>query len=214
MLSTSRIQNENEIATSMNKLKVSQENKAPKQKVLGEITNLQKTVTPTAKSEIKSVKKVQEEPLLKDNPRRFVVLPIQYHDIWQMYKKAEASFWTAEEVDLSKDQAHWDALKDDERHFISHVLAFFAASDGIVNENLVERFSKEVQVTEARCFYGFQIAMENIHSEMYSLLIDTYIKDHKQREFLFNAIETMPCVKEKADWAMRWINDEESTYGE
>ncbi|WAR22786.1 RIR2-like protein [Mya arenaria] len=199
MLSTSRIQNENEIATSMNKLKVSQENKAPKQKVLGEITNLQKTVTPTAKSEIKSVKKVQEEPLLKDNPRRFVVLPIQYHDIWQMYKKAEASFWTAEEVDLSKDQAHWDALKDDERHFISHVLAFFAASDGIVNENLVERFSKEVQVTEARCFYGFQIAMENIHSEM---------------EFLFNAIETMPCVKEKADWAMRWINDEESTYGE
>ncbi|KAG8580195.1 hypothetical protein GDO81_007190 [Engystomops pustulosus] len=131
-----------------------------------------------------------------------------------MYKKAEASFWTAEEVDLSKDLLHWESLKDDERFFISHVLAFFAASDGIVNENLVERFSKEVQVTEARCFYGFQIAMENIHSEMYSLLIDTYIKDPKEREFLFNAIETLPCVKKKADWALRWIGDNLSTYGE
>uniref|UniRef100_A0A3B5MRD3 Ribonucleoside-diphosphate reductase subunit M2 n=1 Tax=Xiphophorus couchianus TaxID=32473 RepID=A0A3B5MRD3_9TELE len=119
----------------------------------------------------------EEEPLLKENPRRFVIFPIQYHDIWQMYKKAEASFWTAEEVDLSKDLQHWESLKDEERYFISHVLAFFAASDGIVNENLVERFTQEVQVTEARCFYGFQIAMENIHSEMYSLLIDTYIKD-------------------------------------
>ncbi|EPQ08429.1 Ribonucleoside-diphosphate reductase subunit M2 [Myotis brandtii] len=131
-----------------------------------------------------------------------------------MYKKAEASFWTAEEVDLSKDLQHWEALKSDERYFISHVLAFFAASDGIVNENLVERFSQEVQITEARCFYGFQIAMENIHSEMYSLLIDTYIKDPKEREFLFNAIETMPCVKKKADWALRWIGDKEATYGE
>merc|ERR1712037_599891 len=117
-----------------------------------------------------------EEPLLKENPRRFVILPIQYNDIWQMYKKAEASFWTAEEVDLSKDLDDWENLKDDERYFVSHVLAFFAASDGIVNENLVERFMKEVQVPEARCFYGFQIAMENIHSEMYSLLIDTFIK--------------------------------------
>uniref|UniRef100_A0A2I3HM01 Uncharacterized protein n=1 Tax=Nomascus leucogenys TaxID=61853 RepID=A0A2I3HM01_NOMLE len=116
-----------------------------------------------------------------------------------MYKKAEASFWTTEEVDL---------------YFISHVLVFFAASDGIVNENLVERFSQIVQITEARCFYGFQIAMENIHSEMYSLLIDTYIKDLKEREFLFNAIETMPCVKKKADWALRWIGDKEATYGE
>ncbi|XP_044146298.1 ribonucleoside-diphosphate reductase subunit M2 [Bufo gargarizans] len=157
---------------------------------------------------------IQDEPLLRDNPNRFVIFPIQYHDIWQMYKKAEASFWTAEEVDLSKDQQHWESLKDEERFFISHVLAFFAASDGIVNENLVERFSKEVQVTEARCFYGFQIAMENIHSEMYSLLIDTYIKDSKEREFLFNAIETLPCVKKKADWALRWIGDQQSTFGE
>ncbi|XP_037382805.1 ribonucleoside-diphosphate reductase subunit M2 [Talpa occidentalis] len=156
----------------------------------------------------------ETEPLLKENPRRFVVFPIQYHDIWQMYKKAEASFWTAEEVDLSKDIQHWETLKPSERHFISHVLAFFAASDGIVNENLVERFSQEVQITEARCFYGFQIAMENIHSEMYSLLIDTYIKDSEQREHLFNAIETMPCVKKKADWALRWIGDKEATYGE
>ena len=121
-------------------------------------------------------KEKTEEPLLKENPRRFVILPIQYGDIWQMYKKAEASFWTAEEVDLSKDLKDWENLKDDERYFVSHVLAFFAASDGIVNENLVERFMKEVQVPEARCFYGFQIAMENIHSEMYSLLIDTFIK--------------------------------------
>lgn len=131
-----------------------------------------------------------------------------------MYKKAEASFWTAEEVDLSKDLGHWEALKDEEQHFISHVLAFFAASDGIVNENLVERFSKEVQATEARCFYGFQIAMENIHSEMYSLLIDTYIKDPKQRDYLFNAIETLPCVKKKADWAIKWIGDQEADFGE
>ncbi|XP_026969626.1 ribonucleoside-diphosphate reductase subunit M2 isoform X2 [Sagmatias obliquidens] len=161
-----------------------------------------------------SAPSVEEEPLLKENPRRFVIFPIEYHDIWQMYKKAEASFWTAEEVDLSKDIQHWEALKPEERYFISHVLAFFAASDGIVNENLVERFSQEVQITEARCFYGFQIAMENIHSEMYSLLIDTYIKDSKEREFLFNAIETMPCVKKKADWALCWIGDKEATYGE
>ncbi|KAF3826345.1 hypothetical protein GH733_008870 [Mirounga leonina] len=152
---------------------------------------------------------VEDEPLLRENPRRFVIFPIEYHDIWQMYKKAEASFWTAEE-----DIQHWESLKPEERYFISHVLAFFAASDGIVNENLVERFSQEVQITEARCFYGFQIAMENIHSEMYSLLIDTYIKDSKEREFLFNAIETMPCVKKKADWALRWIGDKEATYGE
>lgn len=157
---------------------------------------------------------IEEEPLLKENPRRFVIFPIQYHDIWQMYKKAEASFWTAEEVDLSKDLLHWESLKDEERHFISHVLAFFAASDGIVNENLVERFTQEVQVTEARCFYGFQIAMENIHSEMYSLLIDTYIKDPKQREYLFNAIETLPCVKKKADWAINWIGNQNAEFGE
>uniref|UniRef100_A0A3Q2PJK0 Ribonucleoside-diphosphate reductase subunit M2 n=1 Tax=Fundulus heteroclitus TaxID=8078 RepID=A0A3Q2PJK0_FUNHE len=155
----------------------------------------------------------EEEPLLKENPRRFVILPIQYHDIWQMYKQAEASFWTAEEVDLSKDLQHWDSLKDEERHFISHVLAFFAASDGIVNENLVERFMQEVQVPEARCFYGFQIAMENIHSEMYSLLIDTYIREPSQREYLFNAIKTLPCVKKKADWALNWIGNKNAAYG-
>jgi len=155
-----------------------------------------------------------DEPLLQENPNRFVILPIQYHDIWAMYKKAEASFWTAEEVDLSKDLIHWETLKKDEKHFISHVLAFFAASDGIVNENLVERFCKEVQVTEARCFYGFQIAIENIHSEMYSLLIDTYIKDHEEKNHLFNAIETMPCIKKKAEWAQKWISADNATYGE
>ncbi|KAJ9590217.1 hypothetical protein L9F63_016667, partial [Diploptera punctata] len=154
------------------------------------------------------------EPLLKPNPTRFVIFPIQYPDIWNMYKKAEASFWSAEEVDLSKDMADWVTLTADEKHFISHVLAFFAASDGIVNENLVERFSQEVQVTEARCFYGFQIAIENIHSEMYSLLIDTYVKDPAQRDFLFNAIETLPCVKKKADWALQWIGNETATYAE
>ncbi|KAI1243549.1 hypothetical protein IHE44_0001179 [Lamprotornis superbus] len=131
-----------------------------------------------------------------------------------MYKQAQASFWTAEEVDLSKDLPHWNKLKADEKYFISHVLAFFAASDGIVNENLVARFSQEVQIPEARCFYGFQILIENVHSEMYSLLIDTYIKDPKKRDFLFNAIETMPCVKKKADWALKWIEDRESTFGE
>lgn len=156
----------------------------------------------------------QKEPLLRENPRRFVIFPIQYPDIWQMYKKAEASFWTVEEVDLSKDLSDWEKLKDSEKHFIKHVLAFFAASDGIVNENLVERFSQEVQVTEARCFYGFQIAMENVHSEMYSLLIDTYIRDPMERDFLFNAIETLPCVKKKADWALQWIASKTATFGE
>merc|ERR1712183_1159135 len=132
----------------------------------------------------------------------------------QMYKKAVASFWTVEEVDLSKDRGHWENLKKDERHFILHILAFFAASDGIVNENLVERFMKEVQVSEARCFYGFQIAIENIHSEMYSLLIDTYVKDPAEREHLFNAIQTIPPVQRKADWALRWINSDEASYAE
>uniref|UniRef100_A0A0P4VTN5 ribonucleoside-diphosphate reductase n=1 Tax=Rhodnius neglectus TaxID=72488 RepID=A0A0P4VTN5_9HEMI len=156
----------------------------------------------------------QLEPLLRENPKRFVIFPIEYHDIWQMYKKAEASFWTVEEVDLSKDLDHWTRLKPEEKHFISHVLAFFAASDGIVNENLVERFSQEVQVTEARCFYGFQIAMENVHSEMYSLLIDTYIRDSKERDYLFNAIETLDCVKKKADWALEWISSKTATFAE
>lgn len=132
-----------------------------------------------------------------------------------MYKKAEASFWTAEEIDLSKDLHDWNnRMNDDERYFVSHVLAFFAASDGIVNENLVQRFSNEVQAPEARCFYGFQIMMENIHAETYSLLIDTYIKDVKQRTYLFDAIETIPCIKKKADWAIKWIEDTESTFAQ
>jgi len=173
-----------------------------------------KTVGKTVISKVEPTKETEEEPLLKENPRRFVILPIQYADIWQMYKKAEASFWTAEEVDLSKDMADWENLKQDERYFISHVLAFFAASDGIVNENLVERFMKEVQVPEARCFYGFQIAMENIHSEMYSLLIDTFVKESAERERLFNAIETVPAVKKKADWALRWIGNDSVQYAE
>uniref|UniRef100_I3J390 Ribonucleotide reductase M2 b n=1 Tax=Oreochromis niloticus TaxID=8128 RepID=I3J390_ORENI len=156
----------------------------------------------------------EEEPLLRENPRRFVIFPIQYRDIWKMYKQAQASFWTVEEVDLSKDLAHWDRLKAEEKHFISHVLAFFAASDGIVNENLVQRFSQEVQVPEARSFYSFQILIETVHSEMYSMLINTYIRDLKERDYLFNAIQTMPCVKRKADWALQWINDSKSTFGE
>ncbi|XP_062343295.1 ribonucleoside-diphosphate reductase subunit M2 B [Osmerus eperlanus] len=155
----------------------------------------------------------ENEPMLRENPRRFVIFPIQYPDIWKMYKQAQASFWTVEEVDLSKDLVHWDNLKSTEKHFISHVLAFFAASDGIVNENLVQRFCQEVQVPEARSFYGFQILMENVHSEMYSLLINTYIMDLKERDYLFNAIQTMPCVKQKADWALQWISDK-STFGE
>jgi len=146
-----------------------------------------------------------EEPLLKPNTGRFVLFPIQHKEIWEMYKKHEASFWTAEEIDLSQDTKDWEGLTDDERHFIKHVLAFFAASDGIVLENLGERFLTEVQLPEARCFYGFQLAMENIHSETYSLLLDTYIKDTKEKNEMFNAIETIPCIQKKAQWAMKWI---------
>ncbi|MHA7877774.1 MAG: ribonucleoside-diphosphate reductase small subunit [Bacteroidota bacterium] len=146
-----------------------------------------------------------QEPILRENKNRFVLFPIEHHDIWKFYKQAEASFWTAEEIDLSQDLKDWEKLDDGERHFISHVLAFFAASDGIVNENIAENFVAEVQYTEAKFFYGFQIAIENIHSEVYSLLIDTYVKDTKQRAQLFNAIETLDCVKKKADWALRWI---------
>jgi len=149
------------------------------------------------------------EPLLQNNKDRFVIFPIQHDDIWQFYKKAEASFWTAEEVDLSPDMNDWqNKLNKDERYFISHVLAFFAASDGIVNENLAVNFIQEVQYPEARCFYGFQIMIENIHSEMYSLLIDTYVKDPKEKDYLLHAIETIPCVGKKADWALRWIESE------
>jgi len=168
-----------------------------------------KAVTPANKPDM------SDEPILQENPQRFVLFPIKYHEIWQMYKKAEASFWTAEEIDLSKDLHDWNnRINDDEKYFISHILAFFAASDGIVNENLVERFSGEVQIPEARCFYGFQIMMENIHSETYSLLIDSYIKEHAQREYLFNAIDTIPCIRKKADWAIRWIQDKESTFAQ
>ncbi|THD21735.1 Ribonucleoside diphosphate reductase small subunit [Fasciola hepatica] len=156
----------------------------------------------------------ETEPILMPNPTRFVILPIQYDEIWQYYKKALASFWTVEEVDLSKDFTDWERLKVGERHFISYVLAFFAASDGIVLENLLERFSQEVQIPEARCFYGIQIAMENVHSEMYSLLIDTYIKDPKEKDFLFNAVRNLECVERKAQWALNWIGDTKSSFAE
>ena len=150
---------------------------------------------------------VAVEPILTENPGRFVLFPIQHDDIWKFYKLSEASIWTAEEIDLSPDLIDWkDKLNDDERHFIKHVLAFFAASDGIVNENLAENFVAEVQYTEAKFFYGFQIMMENIHSETYSLLIDTYIDDKEEKDYLFNAIDTLDCVKKKATWAMRWID--------
>ncbi|KHJ74932.1 ribonucleoside-diphosphate reductase, beta subunit, partial [Oesophagostomum dentatum] len=155
-----------------------------------------------------------EEPLLKENPNRFVVFPLKYHDIWGFYKKAVASFWTVEEVDLGKDMADWEKMNADERFFISRVLAFFAASDGIVNENLVDRFSQEVQIPEARFFYGFQIAMENIHSEMYSKLIETYIRDEVERNTLFNAIFEFPCIAKKADWALKWIADQQASFAE
>lgn len=149
-----------------------------------------------------------KEPILQENKDRFVLFPIKHREIWEMYKKAEASFWTAEEIDLSPDLADWaNKLNEDEKHFIKHVLAFFAASDGIVNENLAINFMNEVQYPEARCFYGFQIMAENIHSETYSLLIDTYIKDPAEKDKLFHAIDTVPCVKSKADWALRWIGN-------
>lgn len=158
------------------------------------------------------IKRRKEEPMLTENPSRFVIFPIANQKVWEMYKKAEGSFWTAEELDLSKDRKDWDVLNDNERHFISHVLAFFAASDGIVNENLAVNMMNAVQWPEARCFYGFQIAMENIHSEVYSLLIDTYIKDSTEKLRLLNAVETVPCVKKKAEWAIRWMQSEESDF--
>jgi ribonucleotide reductase beta subunit family protein with ferritin-like domain len=150
------------------------------------------------------------DPLLKENPRRWVMFPIKYPEVWEMYKKHEASFWTAEEIDLSQDQKDWERLTDAEQHFVKHVLAFFAASDGIVNENLADNFSTEIQIPEARAFYGFQMAMENIHSETYSLLIEQYIKDPTEKDQLFDAIHTMPAVREKATWAVQWMNGENS----
>ncbi|MFN8371036.1 MAG: ribonucleotide-diphosphate reductase subunit beta [Bacteriovoracaceae bacterium] len=141
---------------------------------------------------------------------RFILMPIKHPEIWNFYKKGVASFWTAEEIDLYQDLADWEKLTADEKHYISQVLAFFSASDGIVNENLALRFYKDVPIPEARCFYGFQIAMENIHSETYGLLIDTYIKNPKEKDYLFKAIKHIPSVKKKADWAMRWIYSTES----
>ena len=151
----------------------------------------------------------QVEPILQENKNRFVIFPIKHHDIWEWYKKMEASFWTAEEIDLSQDLNDWNnKLSDDERYFIKHILAFFAASDGIVNENLAENFVNEVQYAEAKFFYGFQIMMENIHSETYSLLIDTYVKDDAEKDELFNALEVFPAIKKKADWALKWIESD------
>ena len=152
---------------------------------------------------------MHQEPLLQENKDRFVIFPIEHHDIWEWYEKCEASFGTAEEIDLHSDLNDWSAkLNDDERYFIKHILAFFAASDGIVNENLAENFVNEVQYSEAKFFYGFQIMMENIHSETYSLLIDTYVKDDKEKDQLFKAIETFPAIKKKADWALKWIESD------
>ena len=152
------------------------------------------------------------EPLLAPDDNRFVMFPIKYQDIWEMYKKQVDCFWRAEEIDLSKDLVHWDSLNQDEKHFVSMILAFFAASDGIVLENLASRFMNEVQVSEARAFYGFQIAMENIHSHTYSLLIDTYIRETDEKNRLFNAIEHFPCIKKKSDWAQKWIHDNRSSF--
>jgi ribonucleoside-diphosphate reductase subunit M2 len=152
------------------------------------------------------------EPLLAPDDNRFVMFPIKYQDIWEMYKKQVDCFWRAEEIDLTKDLGNWESLNADERFFISMVLAFFAASDGIVLENLASRFMNDVQVSEARAFYGFQIAMENIHSETYSLLIETYIKDKEEKSKLFNAIENFPCIKKKSDWAQKWIRDNRSSF--
>ncbi|GEL10050.1 ribonucleoside-diphosphate reductase beta chain [Flavobacterium glycines] len=151
----------------------------------------------------------QIEPILQENKNRFVIFPIKHHDIWEWYKKMEASFWTAEEIDLSQDLHDWNnKLNSDEKYFIKHILAFFAASDGIVNENLAENFVNEVQYAEAKFFYGFQIMMENIHSETYSLLIDTYVKDEKEKDELFNALEVFPAIRKKADWALKWIESD------
>ena len=156
--------------------------------------------------------KTQNELLLQEDDNRYVMFPIQDQDIWQMYKKQVDCFWRAEEIDLSKDLIHWETLEQKEKYFVSMILAFFAASDGIVLENLAMRFMGEVQLSEARAFYGFQIAMENIHSETYSLLIDTYIKDREEKTMLFQAIDNFPCIKKKADWAIKWINDKRSSF--
>lgn len=157
-------------------------------------------------------KTTNNEPLLSDNDDRFVMFPIEHNDIWSMYKKQVDCFWRAEEIDLSKDLLSWKTLDDNEQYFIKMIIAFFAGSDGIVLENLGMRFMNEVQIAEARAFYGFQIAMENIHSETYSLLIDTYVKDKEEKQKLFQAIQNFSCIKKKADWAIKWINDKRSSF--
>jgi len=167
-----------------------------------------KVAAPVSEVSAKFRELEKSDPLLKENPNRWVLFPIQYPAFFEMYKKHEASFWTAEEIDLAQDSKDWDTLTDGEKHFITHVLAFFAASDGIVLENLSGRFSCEIQAPEARAFYGFQIAMENIHSETYSLLIEQYIRDPEEKNKVFNAIQTMPAVEQKAQWAVQWMNDE------
>ena len=156
--------------------------------------------------------KTSQEPLLMEDENRYVMFPIRDEDIWKMYKKQEDLFWRVEEVDLSKDLKDWQRLSSEEKHFISMILAFFAASDGIVLENLGMRFMSEVQLSEARAFYGFQIAMENIHSIMYSTLIETYISDKTEKSRLFNSLNEFPCIKKKADWAIKWINDKRSNF--
>jgi len=156
-----------------------------------------------------------QEPILVDeDDSRFVIFPVRYKTIWDMYKKAQASYWTAEEIDLAKDKADWNQLSDNERYFIKHILAFFAASDGIVNENLASRFHTEVQIPEAKAFYAFQIAMETVHSETYSLLIDTYISDPAEKTHLFNAIRTIPCIGQKANWARKWISNQDASFAQ
>ena len=180
--------------------------------------NINLTINPVESQQIISVlpKKIPlvEEELQRKTNDRFVLFPIEKHQIWEFYKKAEASFWTAEEIDLHQDLSDWEKLNEKEKHFIKHVLAFFAASDGIVSENLAVNFMKDVTNPEARCFYGFQIAMENIHSETYSLLIDTYIKDREEQDYLFNALETVPAVKKKGEWAIKWLSEQNTTFAE
>merc|ERR1719439_196313 len=171
---------------------------------------LMSTAAPLSRISEKQKELEKSDPLLVENPQRWVMFPIHYPQVWEMYKKHEASFWTAEEIDLSQDLKDWEKLNPSERHFIKHILAFFAASDGIVLENLGTNFSTEVQIPEARAFSGFQIAMENIHSETYSLLIEQYIKDPQEKDRVFDAIHTMPPVKEKAQWALQWIQNENS----
>lgn len=181
---------------------------------LAEVDDKMTQVTITDHRRLELEGKLVPEPMLQENPGRFVLFPIQNPEVWRMYKQAEASFWTAEEIDLASDLGDWERLNENERHFVSHILAFFAASDGIVNENLAANFATEIQIPEARCFYGFQIAVENIHSETYSLLIDTYVRDPTEKNHLLNAIETVPCVQKKAEWALQWCERENASFAE